>query len=124
MSLQTFLSFKMGKYSCSPNEFNLGSFIILLPFSHGLLCYNMSNETSNFGSCLNILPLDLIVNSIDNHVAPFWYHDWKGYFSRFLNLLQVHPFLDFSPSLQVCIQLPFIGKPWFSYMATYIQTLG
>jgi hypothetical protein len=26
--------------------------------------------------------------------------------------------------LQVCIQLPFLGKPWFFYMATCVQTLG
>jgi hypothetical protein len=64
------------------------------------------------------------MNSINNQVAPFWYHDWKGSFLGFLNLLHVPPFLDFSPGLQVCIQLPFIGKPWFSYMATCVQTLG
>jgi len=77
-----------------------------------------------FGSCLNILPLDLTMNSIYNRVTPFWYHDWKGSFLKFLNLPHVPPFLNFFPNLQVCIQLPFLSKPWFSYMATCVQTPG
>ncbi len=72
--------------------FHMGCCVIVCPMKHLI-----------FGSCLNILPLDLIVNSINNHVTPFWYHDWKGSFLRFLNLLQIHPFLDFSRGLQVCI---------------------
>jgi hypothetical protein len=48
----------------------------------------------------------------------------KVLFLGFLNLLHVPLFLDFSLSLKVCIQEPFIGKPWFSYMAKCVQTPG
>ncbi len=64
------------------------------------------------------------MNFIDNQVAPFGIMIGKGYFSGFLNLLHVSPFLDFFPGLQVCIQFPFLGKPWIFYMATCVQTLG
>ncbi len=77
----------------------MGCYVTVCPMKHLI-----------FGSCLNIPPLDLIVNSINNQVAPFWYHYWKGFFSGFLNLLHVLPFLDFFPGLQVCIQLPFLSK--------------
>ncbi len=87
-------------FSLSYWLFHMGCCVVVCPMKHLI-----------FGSCLNILPLDLTMNSIYNQVAFFWYHDWKGSFSEFLNLLQVPLFLDFSPSLQVCIQLPFLGKP-------------
>jgi hypothetical protein len=79
----------------------MGCCVVVCPMKHLI-----------FGSCLNILPLDSTVNSIDKQVAPFYYHDWKGSFSGFLNLLHVvPPFFDISSSLQICIQLPFLGKP-------------
>jgi hypothetical protein len=60
----------MGEFSFCLNEFNLAFFIILLPLSHGFLCCNTSMKNLIFGSFLNILPLDLIVNSIYNQVTP------------------------------------------------------
>jgi hypothetical protein len=81
--------------------FHMGCCVTVCPMKHLI-----------FGSCMNILPLDLTVNSIYNQVTPFWYHDWKGFFSGFLNLLQVFPFLDFFPSLQVCIQVSLGFLTW------------